>query len=76
MPFTTPLAIAIYLTIWWIVLFAVLPLGVRQQDEEDRPAGADPGAPAAPQLLIKAVITTGVATVLFAALVAFMKLSG
>lgn len=76
MPFTTPLAIAIYLTIWWIVLFAVLPLGVRQQDEDDRPAGGDPGAPAAPRLLIKAVITTGVATVLFAALLAFMKLSG
>ena len=28
MPFPLPLALAIYVTIWWIVLFAVLPLGV------------------------------------------------
>ena len=29
MPFPLPLALAIYVTIWWIVLFAVLPPGVR-----------------------------------------------
>ena len=33
MPFTLPLALALYATIWWIVLFAVLPLGVRSADE-------------------------------------------
>ena len=27
-------AIAIYLIIWWTVLFAVLPLGVRTQGED------------------------------------------
>ena len=52
MPFSLPLAAAIYLTIWWIVLFAVLPLGVRSSEEaeEDLPEGADPGAPASPDL--------------------------
>ncbi|KAF0212870.1 MAG: hypothetical protein FD172_807 [Methylocystaceae bacterium] len=42
MPFSLPLAAAIYLTIWWIVLFAVLPLGVRSSEEadEDLPEGA------------------------------------
>ena len=38
-------AIAIYFLIWWIVLFAVLPWGVRAQGE-DSPPGTDPGAPA------------------------------
>jgi predicted secreted protein len=67
MPFPIPLAIAIYVTIWWIVLFAVLPLGVRSAEEagEERPEGTDPGAPTAPQLARKAAITTVVAAVVF-----------
>ena len=31
---TLSFAIAIYAIIWWIVLFAVLPIGVRTQEEE------------------------------------------
>jgi predicted secreted protein len=67
MPFTLPLALAIYVTIWWIVLFGVLPLGVRSAEEagEERPEGADPGAPVAPQLLKKAAITTVIAAIVF-----------
>ncbi len=75
MPFSLPLAAAIYLTIWWIVLFAVLPLGVRssQEAEEELPEGADPGAPASPDLLRKAGITTVVSAVLFGLVVVFAK---
>jgi predicted secreted protein len=67
MPFPLPLALAIYVTIWWIVLLAVLPLGVRSADEagEELPEGADPGAPVAPQLAKKAAITTIVSAVAF-----------
>ncbi|MBG0794214.1 DUF1467 family protein [Methylocystis sp. H62] len=77
MPFSWPLAAAIYLTIWWIVLFAVLPLGVRSSEEadEDLPEGADPGAPASPDLLKKAGITTVVSAVLFGLLVLFAKVT-
>ncbi len=77
MPFSLPLAAAIYLTIWWIVLFAVLPLGVRSSEEaeEDLPEGADPGAPASPDLLKKAGITTMVSAVLFGLLVLFAKVT-
>ncbi|MCQ4188267.1 MULTISPECIES: DUF1467 family protein [Methylocystis] len=77
MPFSLPLAAAIYLTIWWIVLFAVLPLGVRSSEEaeEDLLEGADPGAPASPDLLKKAGITTVVSAVLFGLLVLFAKLT-
>jgi len=67
MPFTLPLALAIYATIWWIMLFAVLPLGVRSADEagEERPAGADPGAPLAPQIAKKAGLTTILSALVF-----------
>ncbi len=67
MPFTLPLAVAVYVTIWWIVLFAVLPLGVRSAEEagEEQPEGADPGAPVAPQLARKAAITTAIAAIIF-----------
>ena len=77
MPFSLPLAAAIYLTIWWIVLFAVLPLGVRSSEEaeEELPEGADPGAPASPDLLKQAGITTVVSAVLFGLLVLFAKLT-
>jgi predicted secreted protein len=71
---TIPMAIAIYFTIWWIVLFVILPWGVRSQEEEgDIVAGTDPGAPVAPRLLIKAAATTILAAILFAGLWVFME---
>jgi predicted secreted protein len=77
LPFSTPLAVAIYLTIWWIVLFAILPFGVRSSEEEsDTPIGGDPGAPVAPKLWIKAVATTVVATILFALFVLYVNWVG
>ena len=54
-------AIAIYVRIWWVVLFAVLPWGVRAQGEEGAP-GTDPGAPTVPRLRAKLIWTTLVAT--------------
>jgi predicted secreted protein len=61
-------AIAIYFIIWWVVLFAVLPWGVRSQQESGEVAhGSDPGAPAVPKLRRKLIWTTLVAAVVFAA---------
>lgn len=60
-------AIAIYFLIWWIVLFAVLPWGVRAQGEGGAP-GTDPGAPVLPHLRAKLAWTTAVATIVFVAL--------
>jgi predicted secreted protein len=61
-------SIAIYFIIWWTVLFAVLPWGVRSQHEggEITP-GTDPGAPVIPRLRRKLVWTTIVASLVFAA---------
>jgi predicted secreted protein len=62
-------AIAVYFIIWWAVLFVVLPFGIRNAHEagEAVEAGNEPGAPISPRLGLKALITTGVATVIFAA---------
>ena len=59
--------LAIYFIMWWLVFFAVLPFGVRSQDEHgDIVPGTDPGAPAVHGLQIKMVWTTVVATIVFA----------
>ena len=62
----TSTAIAVYFLIWWVVLFAVLPWGVRAQGEGGVP-GTDPGAPAITNLKLKLIWTTIVTTVIFAA---------
>lgn len=68
------LALAIYFILWWTVLFAVLPWGVRSQREAGvNSAGTDPGAPVVPHLLKKVIATTIVATILFFAGYAIWK---
>jgi predicted secreted protein len=60
-------AFAIYFIIWWVVLFAVLPWGVRSQHEDGTIIpGSDPGAPVIPRLRRKLVWTTIVAAIVFA----------
>ena len=78
LPIPIPMAIAVYFTTWWIVLFAILPIGVKSQHEDDegRLLGTDPGAPVAPRLLLKAALTTIASAVVFAALMAYMAWQG
>jgi predicted secreted protein len=64
--------IMVYLVIWWIALFMVLPLGVRRVENPGR--GQEPGAPERPELLRKAIITTIVAAVLWLAFYGFYQL--
>ena len=60
-------AISMYVVIWWIVLFAMLPIGVRTQEEEGEVApGTTESAPHMPKLLPKMFATTVVASVVFA----------
>jgi len=62
--------IAVYLTLWWTTLFAVLPLGNRTFREMgiEPPPGADPGAPVNPNLKRKFITTTWVSALVMAAL--------
>jgi predicted secreted protein len=67
-------AIAIYLVIWWTVLFAVLPIGVRTQGEDGAVVPGTPeSAPTRPRLVRVAVITTLVSALVFAALWAAVR---
>ncbi len=61
-------AAAIYVLIWWLTLFCVLPFGVRSHAEagSEVEPGHDPGAPVMPALWRKLGWTTVVATALFA----------
>lgn len=55
----------IYFVLWWIVLFAVLPIGMRSQEEAGEIVpGSDPGAPDAPRLVRKLIWTTIATTVI------------
>jgi len=78
MPFSTPLAVAIFFTLWWVILLATLPLGVRSPEEEgiERPPGTDPGAPAAPQLWRKAGLTTILTVIVFTLVTLTAKYAG
>lgn len=63
---TLSTAAAIYFIIWWVALFAVLPWGVRSQQENGIIVpGSDPGAPAIPKLKQKLLWTTVLASLVF-----------
>ena len=63
-PFT---AVAIYITIWWTVLFAVLPWGVTSHAQAgiDKGDGGDPGAPVDPKLKKKFITITWISAILW-----------
>ena len=59
--------IVIFVILWWLVLFTMLPIGVRnpyEENEEMVPGQAD-GAPVRPRILFKFALTTAVTSVLF-----------
>jgi predicted secreted protein len=55
--------IVVYVLVWWVVIFAILPFWVRQQDEV--PPGHAPGAPTHPHLWRKAAVTTLVSAIIW-----------
>lgn len=67
-------ALALYFIIWWIVLFAMLPIGVRTSEEvgEKASPGFAESAPHRPRLLPKMIATTLIAAVIFAGLYAII----
>jgi predicted secreted protein len=60
------LGLAIYVIIWWTLLFTILPFGIRSQHElKQIVPGSEPGAPARPRLGLKLLINTIIAAVLW-----------
>jgi len=67
--------IAVFGIIWFVVLFAVLPFGVRTSAEagETLVEGAADSAPVQPQLRRKLLITTGIALLIWACVFAVLE---
>ena len=60
-------SIIVYVMIWWIIFFSVLPIGIRSNKEvfKDKIGGVDPGAPKNPKIAKKFLITTFITTIIF-----------
>ena len=67
----TGLAI-IYIIIWWIVFFAILPIDV-DRIKIKKIEGEDPGSPENPKMLKKFIYCTVITTILFLITYVLMK---
>ena len=67
----TGLAI-IYIIIWWIVFFAILPIDVERK-KLIKIDGEDPGSPENPKMIKKFIYCTGITTILFIMIYLLMK---
>lgn len=63
--------IFVYVVIWWVVLFAVLPWGVKVPDEPE--PGHATSAPTNPRLGLKMLITSAVALIVWLGLYLVME---
>ena len=63
----------IFVIVWWLVLFMVLPFGARPPDQVE--PGMAPSAPARPRMGLKMAITTALALAL-TALILWLLQSG
>ena len=61
-------AIIIYISIWWIVFFSILPVGIKSEKLQYKESirGNDPGAPKNPRIAKKFLITTLITSIIFA----------
>ncbi len=72
MPFVT--GIAIYFVLWWLMLFTVLPWGIKGQHEDGKiVAGSEPGAPTKAHMKRKVIQTSIVAGLVWLAIMAILK---
>ena len=60
-------SIIVYVLIWWIVFFSILPIGIKSNNKifKDTIEGIDPGAPKNPKIGKKFLITTIITSILF-----------
>ena len=60
-------SIIVYVLIWWIIFFSVLPVGIQSNKEkfEEKIDGVDPGAPINPKIGKKFLITTLITSIIF-----------
>ena len=60
-------SIIVYVLIWWVIFFSVLPFGVQSNKEvfKEKIEGIDPGAPKNPKIAKKFLITTIITSIIF-----------
>ena len=60
-------SIIVYVLIWWIIFFSVLPVGIQSNKEKfkEKIEGIDPGAPINPNIGKKFLITTILTSIIF-----------
>ena len=60
-------SIIVYVLIWWMIFFSVLPVGIQSKKEKfiERVDGIDPGAPNNPKIGKKFLITTIITSIIF-----------
>ena len=60
-------SIIVYVLIWWIFFFSVLPVGIQSNKEKfkERIRAIDPGAPNNPKIAKKFLITTIITSIIF-----------
>lgn len=63
--------VVVYLLVWWVTLFAVLPLWVTPSEPGE--LGHAAGAPRYPRLLLKAAVTSGVAGLIWLGIYVLVK---
>ena len=57
-------SIVVYVCLWWIVFFAILPIDVNRE-KKGNIEGVDPGAPENPKIFKKFLITTIITSLIF-----------
>jgi predicted secreted protein len=63
--------LVVYFLVWWVILFAVLPLWVTPADPDD--PGYAAGAPGQPRLLLKVAVTTATSAVIWLVIYALVR---
>jgi|TARA_B100000767_G_C19270200_1_gene331011 predicted secreted protein len=60
-------SIIVFVLIWWIVFFSLLPVGIKSQNQkfEKKIEGTDPGAPKNPKIGLKFLCTTIITAIIF-----------
>ena len=60
-------SIIVYVLIWWIIFFSILPVGFQSNKEKfkENIEGIDPGAPKNPRIAKKFLITTIITSIIF-----------
>ena len=69
-------SIILFLLIWWLLLFIVLPLNISDTAEKIVEGGNDTGAPSNPQIFKKFLITTIISIIIWSIMYMFLKDQG